>query len=315
MIVFRDLSFSYAAPSWALHNLNLTIPLGCIFALLGPNGAGKTTLLRLLTGRLPLQQGALEIPPALQASTGSLDPRKYGMLIENPGIYARLTIAEYLRFFGGFYQVSDLETRMADLCNSLEIADLNQKLSQLSLGTRQKLQLVRTLLHEPQLVLLDEPTSNLDPTARAQIWQLLTQWNQQKGTTIVVCSHLLSEMQEHCTHLGIIQAGQIQSSGTLASVLASASGPSQVRIHLAPANVAVDQFVLFEEIATLYPHLQNVQFSERVLSYTTAAPQVDNVGVCSYLQLRQQAFWQVEVRTPSLTDIYHQQVSKHVAHI
>ncbi|NLB63778.1 MAG: ABC transporter ATP-binding protein [Fibrobacter sp.] len=316
MIEFKNLSFSYEQDSpWFLQSLNLNIPQGSVFALLGPNGAGKTTLLRLLTGRLSLQSGKINIPAPWQSASGGLDPQKYGMLIENPGIYPRLSIAEYLQFFASFYTVSNPHKRIAELCQLLGLKDLQQKLGKLSLGMRQKLQLARTLLHEPELVLLDEPTSNLDPTAREQIWDILSQWNRNRGATILVCSHLLNEMQEHCTHLGIISEGKLQIAGELNQVLASATASNKVRIHLATPNMEIDYFQALEELASLYPHLQDLQLQDQVLSYGSSNPQLDNVGVCNYLQLRQIPFWQVEVQQPSLAEIYHQKVGKHVADI
>ena len=218
LLSIRDLSFKYPkTDDLALSGVSLQVGEGSFFALLGPNGAGKTTLMRLLCGRLPGYTGTLDVALAYRNEKGFLDSRVYGVLLENPGVYQRLTVAEYLCFFAGFYNVTHDEAllRSRDVLEKIGGPALDTKLSQLSLGNKQKLQLARALVHRPKVLILDEPVANLDPESREMVWNYIGNWRREMGGTAIVCSHILAEMDAEATDYAIIDKGVVLRSGCL----------------------------------------------------------------------------------------------------
>ena len=247
MIQFEKVAFKYpGADHYALVNVTLEIPQGSFFALLGPNGAGKTTLLRLLCGRFSRAAhdgdakakklggegftGDLIVAPAFRNADGFLNARCYGVLLENPGVYPKLSIEEYLSYFAGFYGMGEnacmpsgmARARVEELAERLELPALQSRLSTLSLGNRQKVQIVRALVHNPKVLILDEPVANLDPNAREMVWKLIAEWREKEGGTAIVCSHILAEMEEEATDYAIIDGGRVIASGLAPSKSANA---------------------------------------------------------------------------------------------
>lgn len=207
---FSGLSYTYPKSDFlALDCVNLSLETGESLALLGPNGAGKTTLLRILCGRLAANSNALSIAEEFKNSDGGLDLSKCGILLENPGTYPKLSIAEYLKFFASFYNVKDVDSRIETLAQKLELPSVCTAMGALSQGTRQKVQIARALIHRPRLLLLDEPVANLDPGAREAVWELLSDWKKQDGGTLLVSSHILSEMEHVATSYAILYRGKI----------------------------------------------------------------------------------------------------------
>lgn len=222
MIRLENVTFRYPnATSDALSNVTLAVPESSLFALLGPNGAGKTTLLRLLCGRLGRFEGSLDISADCRNSYGFLKSSAYGVLLENPGIYPKLSIEEYLSYFAGFYgfgenscmQGGSLRDRFMMLAEKLQLPDPKKRMGVLSLGNRQKVQLVRSLVHDPKILILDEPVANLDPVSRESVWQLIDEWRKVKGGTAIVCSHILAEMDRWATNFAIIDRGRVLQTG------------------------------------------------------------------------------------------------------
>ena len=218
LVQLEKVSFCYPkSKSDALFQVSLEIPQGSFFALLGPNGAGKTTLLRLLCGRMRHFEGSIKIDKELRNDAGFLDSKKYGVLLENPGIYPKLTIEEYLHFFTGFYGLGEgawleggsVYNRCMSFVERLDLPPLDTRMDALSLGNRQKVQIVRALLHNPKLLILDEPVANLDPKSRETVWKLLDEWRKENHGTAIVCSHVLAEMDEWATDYAIIDCGQV----------------------------------------------------------------------------------------------------------
>lgn len=218
LVLLEKVSFRYPkSKSDALFQVSLEIPQGSFFALLGPNGAGKTTLLRLLCGRMRHFEGSIKIDKELRNDAGFLDSKKYGVLLENPGIYPKLTIEEYLHFFTGFYGLGEgawleggsVYNRCMSFAERLDLPPLDTRMDALSLGNRQKVQIVRALLHNPKLLILDEPVANLDPKSRETVWKLLDEWRKENHGTAIVCSHVLAEMDEWATDYAIIDRGQV----------------------------------------------------------------------------------------------------------
>ena len=228
----------------ALSGVSLGIPRGSFFALLGPNGAGKTTLLRLLCGRFAAFSGSIEIAEDVRGPKNFLDPLACGILLENPGVYSKLSIAEYVDYFVGFYAARipswnerAARERIAELSRKLEIPALDTRMSALSLGNRQKVQLLRAMAPSPRLLILDEPVANLDPISRETVWALLADWRKQEGGTAIVCSHILAEMEEEATDFAIIDRGHVLKSGRVADI---AAGSAAFKVDV-PADVTLEQ--------------------------------------------------------------------------
>ena len=253
----------------ALSGVSLEIPQGSFFALLGPNGAGKTTLLRLLCGRFSKFFGKLEIAETVRDSNGFLNPLSCGILLENPGIYPKLSIAEYVDYFVGFYAARmaawnerKVRERIAMLAKKLELPALESKMGKLSLGNRQKVHLLRAMACNPRLLILDEPVANLDPISRETVWKLIADWRKNEGGTAIVCSHILAEMEEEATDFAIIDHGQLLKSGRVADVAADTSsykvdvptGVSleQISAALAAAGISADVTRAQANLSKLY---------------------------------------------------------------
>ena len=208
MIDVAGLIFEYPGHR-ALDGIDLHMAAGSVTALVGPNGAGKSTLLRCLAG--------LEHPAAGQIVVHGVDvlqaPREVhrhvGYLSDFFGLYERLTVAQGLEYAARAMGLPPhvAQTRVAQVAQQLDLLALLQRLpSQLSRGQRQRLAIGQAIVHQPAVLLLDEPASGLDPEARASLAQLMRQL-QAQGMTLIVSSHILSELDEYCTHILALRAG------------------------------------------------------------------------------------------------------------
>ena len=258
LVAVDSVSFRYpGATEEALSSVNLEIPQGSFFALLGPNGAGKTTLLRLLCGRFSKLSGKIDILDSVRGKNGFLDPLACGILLENPGVYPKLSIAEYIDYFVGFYAAkipswnsTAMRERILMLAQKLDLPSLETRMGKLSLGNRQKVQLLRALAPKPRLLILDEPVANLDPMSREAVWALLSEWRKNDGGTAIVCSHILAEMEEEATDFAIIDRGRVLKSGRVADIATNSSTfkvetpvdvtLEQVRVALRTAGISAD---------------------------------------------------------------------------
>ena len=272
VISFENVSFRYPkAHVDALCSVDLQIPAGAFFALLGPNGAGKTTLLRLLCGRFSKFSGSLAVDEHLRNGDGFLDAHKYGVLLENPGVYPKLSIEEYLSYFAGFYGMGEnaclpggaARARVEMLASRLELSDLKTRMGALSLGNRQKVQVIRAMLPNPKLLILDEPVANLDPMSREMVWALVEEWRRDEGGTAIVCSHILAEMEQYASHYAIIDGGRILKAGEVSALesgdtdfsvsVSSAVDAATIKAALASAGIPVGEVsVCKSSLATVY---------------------------------------------------------------
>ncbi len=197
-----------------LHEINLNVETGSIYGFLGPNGAGKTTTLRLALGLLKKQRGAIYFfgLPFHENRISIL--KKIGSLIESPSLYGHLTAKENLSLLQKVYQCP--KERIQHVLNLVGLPDTgNKKASQFSLGMKQRLSIAIALLHNPALLILDEPTNGLDPNGIIEVRELLKKLNQEDGITILISSHLLAEIEKLVTHVGIINQGRLLFQGTL----------------------------------------------------------------------------------------------------
>ena len=195
----------------ALNGLNLNVGKGQIYGFLGPNGAGKTTTIKCIVGILEADSGNIIIGGRNIEENRLFFKNKIGFLPEQVGLYGRLTAKESLQFYGGFYNLNyDLiEERGNALLTKLGLEkDSNRRVSEFSLGMKKRLALCVALLNEPEILVMDEPTSGLDPRGVKALRIVLKDLNR-KGLTIILSSHVLTEVQEICSHVGIINNGKL----------------------------------------------------------------------------------------------------------
>ncbi len=215
-IEIKNLTKAYGT-HLAVDNLNLSIPQGEIFGFVGPNGAGKTSTLRMTMGLLQPTQGVIQV----MGNDISKDSQQFrqlmGYMPDFFGTYPDLKVWEYLDFFGACYRIDD-HKRPALIAGLLELVDLAHRkedlVDQLSTGLKQRLSLARALIHDPQVLVLDEPAAGLDPRARVEIRALLREL-QRMGKTIFFSTHILSDVAEICSLVGVIEAGKLVATGKL----------------------------------------------------------------------------------------------------
>ncbi|MEA2337959.1 MAG: lantibiotic transport system ATP-binding protein [Thermoanaerobaculia bacterium] len=197
-----------------LSGVSMQVPAGSIYGFLGPNGAGKTTTLRLILGLLKLQRGEIRIFGKLFDKNRIAILRNVGSLIESPSLYDHLSAAENLRLMQIVHGCP--ENRIAEVLELVGLGDTGKKRAkQFSLGMRQRLAIAGALLHRPSLIILDEPTNGLDPSGIIEIRNLLIELNRRDGCTVLVSSHLLSEVERVATHVGILGKGKLLFQGTI----------------------------------------------------------------------------------------------------
>jgi ABC-2 type transport system ATP-binding protein len=226
----------------ALDNLNMSIEPGDIYGYIGPNGAGKSTTMKILATLLEPTSGS--------ASVCGYDVMKHGVKIrplvgympDYIGVYDDLNVYEYLSFFASAFKIPRSE-RDKVVQGVLELTDLTGKkmalVDSLSRGMKQRLGIARVLVHDPKVLLLDEPASGLDPRARIEIRELLKELKRM-GKTILISSHILSELHEMCNKVGIIEKGRLIFSGTFDEITSKLGLRSRVRVAVeGPAEQAI----------------------------------------------------------------------------
>jgi ABC-2 type transport system ATP-binding protein len=239
VIEVRGLHKRYAGRV-ALDEVDFAVPEGEIFGFLGPNGAGKTTTIRILATLTPPDGGAASIGGVRVDRQPYAVRRLIGYMPDFFGVYDRLTVVEYLDFYASCYDVPAARRRRvaAELLELVDLADrAGDDVDSLSRGMKQRLCLARALVHEPRVLLLDEPASGLDPRARIEMQELIRELRRM-GKTILISSHIVPEVEELCTWVGVIDSGRMVEIGPKADVLGRAAGTRRLRIELAGADEA-----------------------------------------------------------------------------
>ncbi len=234
MLTIYDLTKKYGSFT-AVNHLSLHIPEGDLFGFVGPNGAGKTTTIRIVCGLLKASGGSVRIGNT-NARMGSKEMKRLiGYVPDFFGVYDNLKVHEYMDFYGSMYgmQLRDIAKLSDDL---LELVNLSDKkdfyVDTLSRGMKQRLCVARALLHNPKLLILDEPSSGLDPRARVEMKELLKNLHSM-GKTIVISSPILSELSEMCTSIGIMNRGQLIMAGRIEDIMQQVSGGRRLHIQIA----------------------------------------------------------------------------------
>lgn len=234
MIELKQLRKSFSVGGRTLHALDgidLSIGPGEVFGFIGPNGAGKSTTMRILAGLLRQSGGSASVNGLNTLTHGDDIRRIIGYMPDFLGVYDDLTVDEYLQFFAAAFKiVRNDRRRIVD--QVLELTDLTGKraamVDSLSRGMQQRLGIARVLIHDPKVLLLDEPASGLDPRARIEMRSLITELGRM-GKTIMVSSHILTELGEMCTSLGMIERGKLLFAGSLQEAFARVRDAGSVR--------------------------------------------------------------------------------------
>ena len=220
MLTIKNLVKNYGKFT-AVNNLSLHVNKGSIYGFVGPNGAGKTTTMKIIAGLLSATSGSVVIDGNEVIKNPRLLREKIGYMPDFFGVYDNLKVTEYMDFYAGTYYIPYRE-RKDIIDNLLEIVDLSDKkdsyVDSLSRGMKQRLCLARSLIHDPELLILDEPASGLDPRARVEMKEILKQLREM-GKTIIISSHILPELAEVCTEIGIIDRGQLSAEGSVAEIM------------------------------------------------------------------------------------------------
>ncbi|MCL5279000.1 MAG: ABC transporter ATP-binding protein [Planctomycetes bacterium] len=239
----------------AVDHLDLFIGAGDIFGFIGPNGAGKTTTMRILVTLLEPTYGAAFIDGLDVGKKGKEVRRRVGYMPDFMGVYDDLKVFEYLEFFAAAFGI-EYAKRKAIVDGVLELTDLVSKqdalVDSLSRGMQQRLGLARVLIHDPKVLILDEPASGLDPRARIEMRELLRELKRM-GKTIMISSHILSELEEICDRIGIIEHGKLVFSGTLEEIRPRLGLQSKVRVKVLGEGIRA------MELLSVLPQIQSVE--------------------------------------------------------
>lgn len=216
----------------ALDRLSLQVEEGAIYAFVGPNGAGKTTLIRILSTLLRFDSGSVRIG-GYRVDTQARDVRRLlGYIPDEFGLYGEMLVREYLEFFAGCYHLS-LAKRPGIAADLLDLVGLSHRADDevrtLSRGMRQRLGLARALVHDPVLIVADEPAAGLDPRARIELREIFRVL-QEMGKTVFLSSHVLRELDDVATHVAIVEQGQLVASGPLEEIRARLRPHRRVRV-------------------------------------------------------------------------------------
>lgn len=265
MLEIENLSKRYGKFQ-ALDHLNLHIEKGEIFGFVGPNGAGKTTTMRIVCGLLKATSGSVHVDGVDAISRPEDIKRKVGYVPDFFGVYDNLQVMEYMEFYGSMYGMDKQEVREISK-GLLELVNLSDKENEfvdtLSRGMKQRLCVARALIHNPDLLVLDEPNSGLDPRARFEMKEVLKNLGSM-GKTIIISSHILPELSEMCSSIGIMERGKLIVSGKVDEVMQKSRGnqPIKMRAFAPEYPDSTEEHDYISMILKEQPLVNKVNFTE-----------------------------------------------------
>lgn len=256
----------------ALKDVTFSVKKGEILGFLGPSGAGKTTLIKILTGQITSDLGIAEVFGKEAIKLQNEDYEKLGMVLDDSGVYERLTCFDNILFFADIHGISRQEVH--DVFDKVDLADAKwEKAGNLSKGMRQRLVIARAILHKPELIFLDEPTSGLDPLTSQKIHSLLFELKEQ-GTTIFLTTHNMEEATRLCDHVALLNEGIIVEYGVPEELCRKYNETNEVTILL-KSNEKVTYLNNSEYANKIYEHFKN----NEVVSIHSSEPTLETVFI------------------------------------
>jgi len=302
IMIYVENVYKHFGRTKALDGLTLEVPPGRIFGLIGPNGAGKTTTIRILSGLLHPDSGSVRLN-GTGLNQHIAIRRMTGALIEQPGLYGKLSLKEYLTFFARLYELNrkEAQKRIHEVTDLLELGgQTGEKLQGFSLGMKQKVALARILLHDPPILLLDEPTAGLDPLISKKMRDYLLGRNSGPKKTVLVSTHHLDEASRVCDEIAIIYKGRIVEQGSWEELRARHAGTGDVTITLGELRESFGE--LLEGLSGL--NGLSLDFKQKQLSYTTDRVAETNPKVVAALAAAGASVISVHVGVMTLEQAY-----------
>ncbi len=284
-IKVKGLSHTYKLTK-AVDRMTFEVEQGSIHGFVGPNGAGKTTTLRILATLLPPQKGTVKVHGHSVRAAYKNVRRLIGYMPDHFSMYRQMTVFEYLDFFGAAYGMA-LADRTRTINDVLTLTDMDGRrdslIKALSRGMQQRVSLARVLVHDPKLLLLDEPASGLDPRARIELMEILRELSRM-GKTIFISSHILSELAELCDSVTIIDRGHVKYSGHMSDLAAQDDQQRRYLLHLSEGGeFPVDVLQSREGITAISPTAEGngvtIDFDGEVITPSALLRAVLDAGV------------------------------------
>jgi ABC-2 type transport system ATP-binding protein len=299
MLLIKDLEKSYGKFK-ALNKMNLDIKKGEIFGFIGPNGAGKSTTMKIVSGLLSPDSGEVYVDGIDAIKNNKKLKEKIGYMPDFFGVYDNLKAHEYLEFYGSIYGITGKEIKDLSM-DLLELVNLESKydayVDGLSRGMKQRLCLARCLIHNPQLLILDEPASGMDPRARFEMKNILKNLKDM-GKTILVSSHILSELGEICTNIGIVESGQMMCQGTVEDIMNTATGNENIIITVIKEEEKAIK--LLREM----PKVGKVKFENKTITITFNGNEAECVSLLKTMILNDIPIISFNKEVSSLEDLF-----------
>lgn len=279
MLTISNLSKTYGKFK-ALDGLNMEIADGTLYGFVGPNGAGKTTTMRIIATLLSADYGEVIVDGIDVLRHPRLVKNYIGYMPDFFGVYDNLTMLEYMEFYASIYNICGVsaEKRIDELLELVQLSDKkNELVDVLSRGMKQRLCLARTLIHRPKLLILDEPASGLEPRARIELQKILSQLGNEK-VTILLSSHILQELSEICTHIGIIDSGKLVMEGSVKEIMARQKSQNPIFMRVVKGQE--------KAIATLKGNKEvtNIATNEKNISFNFSGDEYEEANLLHQLQ-------------------------------
>jgi ABC-2 type transport system ATP-binding protein len=284
----------------AVDGLSLEVQVGEVFGFLGHNGSGKTTTVRLLNGVLVPDGGTARVLGFEPVGDGPALRRRTGVLTETPSLDERLTGRENLAIYADLYDVprEEISRRVGDLLATFELAHrADEKAGGYSKGMKQRLALARALLHEPELLFLDEPTTGLDPVATRRVHEMITHLSHERRT-VFLCTHNLAEAQSLCDRVAVLEHGRLVALGTPTELARQLGRSLRLEIEVAPDGVLAALDVLEATLGVVEPAPENGTLT------VVGADREAIPGLVAALAAAGIRIYRVTPQEPSLEDVY-----------
>jgi ABC-2 type transport system ATP-binding protein len=286
--------FKYYGEQAAVRDVSFSVNKGEIVAFLGPNGAGKSTTMKIMTGYIPASSGEVYIA-GIKVDIDELKTRQMiGYLPENNPLYVDMYVREYLEFVGRIYKVKNLKSRVAEMVHAVGLdVEQNKKIGALSKGYRQRVGLAQAIIHDPEVLILDEPTTGLDPNQLVEIRELIRQIGKQK--TVLLSTHIMQEVEAICDRVIILSKGQIVADDKAKTL--------QQELEHQTVYVEFDSAVTKAQLAKI-PNVSKVEALDKGWLIESIAPEDLRKSVAQYAQAQNWLILTLNIEQKSLEEVF-----------